>query len=159
SRLERQTGSPAERVTEAITVANNEIFRTARAHPEWRGMACVLTVVLLDDGAAVVGHVGDSRLYKIREGRITKITRDHSPVGEREDNQDISEDAAMRHPRRNEIYRDVGSEEHTPDDPEFVELSRIAFEPDSALVLSSDGLSDQMSSREILRIVQKAAGN
>lgn len=158
SRLERQTGSAAERVTEAITVANNEILRAARANPEWRGMACVLTVVVLEDGAAVVGHVGDSRLYQIRAGRITKITQDHSPVGEREDSQDISEDAAMRHPRRNEIYRDVGSEEHTPDDPGFVELSRVEFEPDSALVLCSDGLTDQVTSREILRIVQEEAG-
>jgi PPM family protein phosphatase len=159
SRLERQTGSADERIREAITVANNEIFRAAQANPDLAGMACVLTVALLDDGAAVVGHVGDSRLYKIRAGQMTKITRDHSPVGELEDNRDISEDAAMRHPRRNEIYRDVGSGEHTPEDSGFLEVTRIDFEPDSALVLSSDGLTDQVTSAEILRIVLQDAGN
>jgi serine/threonine protein phosphatase PrpC len=155
TRLERQTGTAAERIREAITVANNEILRLARTNPQWTGMACVLTVALVDGDAVSIGHVGDSRLYKIRGGRIEKITHDHSPVGEREDNQDLSEADAMRHPRRNEVYRDVGSEEHTPDDADFIESIRIPFEPDSALLLCSDGLSDQVTSAEILRIVSQ----
>src|SRR5206468_5349657 len=122
------------RVREAITVANNEIRRMASLRPEWRGMACVLTVVVVDDGRAIVGHVGDTRLYKLRNGRIEKATRDHSPVGEREDAHEISEIEAMRHPRRNEVYRDVGSEAHEPSDPDFVDLCEITFEPDAALL-------------------------
>jgi serine/threonine protein phosphatase PrpC len=153
TRLERKTGTAAERIREAIAVANNEILRLARNHPEWAGMACVLTVALVEGDAVSIGHVGDSRLYKIRGGSIEKITHDHSPVGEREDNRELSEADAMRHPRRNEVYRDVGSEEHTPDDADFIESIRIPFEPDSALLLCSDGLSDQVTSAEILRIV------
>jgi len=159
SRLERETGTASERIREAITVANNEIFRLARTNPDWHGMACVLTVAVVEDGSAVIGHVGDSRLYKIRGGRIQKITHDHSPVGEREDSNDLSEADAMRHPRRNEVYRDVGTEEHTPDDPEFIELIRAPFEDDSALLLCSDGLSDQVTSNEILQKVARNAGN
>ena len=108
-RLERQTGTPEERLREAITLANNEILRLSRTRPEWAGMACVLTVALIEDDIVTVGHVGDSRLYLLRSGEIQKITRDHSPVGEREDRGELSEDEAMRHARRNEIYRDVGS--------------------------------------------------
>ena len=159
SRLERETGTAGDRMREAITVANNEIFRLARTNPEWHGMACVLTAAVVEDGSAVVGHVGDSRLYKIRRGKIQKVTHDHSPVGEREDNKDLSEADAMRHPRRNEVYRDVGTEEHTPDDPEFIEVIRIPVEEDCALLLCSDGLSDQVTSREILRTVARHAGN
>jgi len=159
ARLERQTGSPEERIREAITVANNEIVRLAAANPEWQGMACVLTVAMVEDGGATIGHVGDSRLYKIRRGEIHKITHDHSPVGEREDNHEISETEAMRHPRRNEVYRDVGAEEHAPDDPDFIEVLKIPFEPDSALLLCSDGLSDQVTSAEILRHVLANAGH
>jgi serine/threonine protein phosphatase PrpC len=159
ARLERQTGSPEERIREAIAVANNEILRQAAANTEWRGMACVLTVALLDDGHAVIGHVGDSRLYKIRQGQIRKVTHDHSPVGEREDSGQISEAEAMRHPRRNEVYRDVGSQEHAPDDPDFIEVLRIPFEPDSALLLCSDGLSDQVTSAQILDAVQNHAAD
>src|SRR5262245_22920148 len=159
TRLERQTGTAAERIREAITVANNEILRLARGNPEWSGMACVLTVAMIEGDAVAIGHVGDSRLYKIRSGRIEKITHDHSPVGEREDKGDISENDAMRHPRRNEVYRDVGSEEHTPDDPDFIESIRIPFESDSALLLCSDGLSDEVTSAEILRIVSSDGRN
>jgi serine/threonine protein phosphatase PrpC len=85
ARLERETGPVDERVREAIAVANNEVHRAAGSRPEWKGMACVLTVAVVKDGIATVGHVGDTRLYKLRQGRIEKITRDHSPVGERED--------------------------------------------------------------------------
>ncbi len=159
ARLERQTGTAEQRVREAITMANNEIFKTAQTTPEWRGMACVLTVAVLENGSAVVGHVGDSRLYQIRAGDIRKITHDHSPVGEREENGELTEAEAMRHPRRNEVFRDVGSEEHAPDDPDFIEVQRIPFEPDSALLLCSDGLSDLVASGEIRSPVERNAGN
>ena len=159
ARLERQTGTAEERIREAIAVANNEILRAAASNPEWHGMACVMTVVVAENGRAIVGHVGDSRLYKIRQGEIRKITHDHSPVGEREDRREISEAEAMRHPRRNEVYRDVGSQEHAPDDPDFIELLAIPFEPDSALLLCSDGLSDQVPSAEIRRTVLANAGH
>jgi len=116
ARLERQTGTAEQRVREAVAMANNEILRAAQSQPEWAGMACVLTVVVLEDSSAVVGHVGDSRLYKIRAGAISKLTHDHSPVGEREDRGELTEGEAMRHPRRNEVFRDVGSEQHAPED-------------------------------------------
>jgi serine/threonine protein phosphatase PrpC len=159
ARLERQTGTAEERIREAITVANNEILHAAAANPEWNGMACVLTLALADNGRFLIGHVGDSRLYQVRRGEIRKITHDHSPVGEREDNREISEAEAMRHPRRNEVYRDVGSQEHAPDDAGFIELIALPFDPDSALVLCSDGLSDQVTSAEIKRIVLANAGH
>jgi serine/threonine protein phosphatase PrpC len=159
ARLERQTGAAEQRIREAIAMANNEILRQARANPEWEGMACVLTVVVLDNGSLVAGHVGDSRLYQIRRGEIRKITHDHSPVGEREDNGELTEAEAMRHPRRNEVFRDVGSEEHEPDDNDFIEVRRLPFDPDSALVLCSDGLSDLVASNDIRRVVARNAGN
>ena len=159
ARLERQTGSIEQRVREAITMANNEILRTARANSEFAGMACVLTLAVLENGSAVVGHVGDSRLYQVRRGEIRKVTHDHSPVGEREDNRELSEADAMRHPRRNEVFRDVGSEEHTPDDEDFIELASVPFDSETALLLCSDGLSDQVASREIRAAVERNAGN
>ncbi len=158
SRLERETGPPVDRLREAITISNNEIHRLARLRPEWNGMACVLTVVVLDEACAVVGHVGDTRLYKIRHDRIDKVTRDHSPVGEREDAHELSELEAMHHPRRNEVYRDVGSERHEASDPDFVEVKEIPFEPDAALLLCSDGLTDLVESETIAQIVWRWAG-
>jgi serine/threonine protein phosphatase PrpC len=158
-RLERQTGRVEDRIREAIAIANDEIYRLASIRPEWKGMACVLTVAVVDNGSVVVGHVGDTRLYKIRHGRLQKITRDHSPVGEREDARELSERDAMRHPRRNEVFRDVGSEPHQPDDRDFIDVERIPFEPDAALLLCSDGLTDSVDSAAIAAVVDTFAGH
>ncbi|HYK89228.1 MAG TPA: protein phosphatase 2C domain-containing protein [Acidobacteriota bacterium] len=159
ARLERAAGSIEDRIREGIALADRRIFEQAQRNPALSGMACVLTVAMLSDGEAIVGHVGDTRLYKIRHGVIEKITSDHSPVGAREDAGEISEIEAMNHPRRNEIFRDVGSGERRPDDSDFVEMHRISLEGDCALLLCSDGLTDQVSSSEILRIVASNAGN
>ncbi len=156
-RLERLTGTPEERIREAITLANNEIFRVAKSRPEWTGMACVLTVALIEDDIATIGHVGDTRLYLLRTGEITKITHDHSPVGEREDHGEISEAEAMRHARRNEIFRDVGSSERTPQESGFIEIERFPMPPDGVLLLCSDGLTDQVSSLEVRAGIERYA--
>ena len=158
ARLERETGTVPDRVREAITVANNEIHRMSSMRPEWRGMACVLTVVVVEEGRAIVGHVGDTRLYKLRNGGIEKATRDHSPVGEREDAHELSEVEAMRHPRRNEVYRDVGSDAHEALDRDFIDLVEIAFEPDAALLICSDGLTDLVDSTTITDVATRLAG-
>jgi PPM family protein phosphatase len=157
-RLERETGSVKDRLREAITAANNEICRLAASRPEWNGMACVLTAAVVDHGRATIGHVGDTRLYKLRGHRIEKITRDHSPVGEREDSNELTELQAMRHPRRNEVYRDVGSEIHRPSDADFADIEEIPFEADAALLLCSDGLTDLVPSATIADVVRKHAG-
>ncbi len=156
-RLERPSGSPENRVREAIALANNEIYRLSRLKPEWNGMACVLTIALLEDDTVTVGHVGDARLYLLRPGQIRKVTHDHSPVGEREDRGELSEEEAMRHARRNEIYRDVGSIERNPDDTGFIEVSSFRMPSDAALLLCSDGLTDLVSSAEIRAGVERYA--
>lgn len=158
ARLERETGPLDDRIREAITIANNEIHRRALLRPEWKGMGCVLTVAVVNNGSVTIGHVGDTRLYKIRRGEIAKITRDHSPVGEREDAHELSEAEAMRHPRRNEVYRDVGAEPHEPTDAEFIDIQHVPFEPDAALLICSDGLSDTVPSATIGRVVRDYAG-
>jgi serine/threonine protein phosphatase PrpC len=155
ARLERPTGRAAERVREAIALANNEIAHLSERNPAWEGMACVLTVVVVEDGLATVGHVGDTRLYKLRGGGMEKVTHDHSPIGVREDAGELSESQAMAHPRRNEVYRTVGAEPHQPEDEGFVELLQIPFEPDAALLLCTDGLTDLVPAAEIARLVER----
>ncbi len=159
ARLERATDSPDLRIREAIALANNAIYEAAAANPEWSGMACVLTVAVLENGSATLGHVGDSRAYLISAGQIEKITRDHSPVGEQEDAGRLTEDAAMKHPRRNEVYRDVGSEPRTPDDADFVEIYQIPFTNRDALLLCSDGLSDVVPRQRLASVVETYAGD
>ena len=159
SRLARQDGLAEVRIREAITLANRDILRQANETPGRTGMACVLTLAVLEGRQLTIGHVGDSRLYKLTPQGIAKLTHDHSPIGEREDAREISETEAMQHARRNEVYRDVGSEPHEPDDPAFIETAFTDIEEDSAILLCSDGLSDMLTSLEIDRIARSHAGN
>ncbi|MEO6193143.1 MAG: protein phosphatase 2C domain-containing protein [Thermoanaerobaculia bacterium] len=159
ARLSRRTTDAARLIREAIALANKQIYDQAQANPALAGMACVLTVAVVDGDQATIGHVGDSRLYLLRPGEIKKITRDHSPVGSREDTGEISEAEAMSHPRRNEIFRDVGSAPHEPDEEGFIDITQIRFEPDAALLICSDGLSDLVASQAILSLVEENAAN
>jgi serine/threonine protein phosphatase PrpC len=158
ARLERPTGTVPVRIREAIALANNEIWRLAQSHDDWHGMACVLTVAVIEGDEVHIGQVGDSRLYLMQPGEIRKLTHDHSPVGEREDRGEIDEITAMRHPRRNEVYRDVGTTEHSPDDHDFIEISKAPVPADGLLLLCSDGLSDLVTSKQILSVVEANAG-
>jgi serine/threonine protein phosphatase PrpC len=158
-RLARPVGTPAERVREAIAIANNEIHRRATQSSELHGMACVITLAVVSDGRLTVGHVGDSRLYKIRPSGLRKLTHDHSPVGEREDAGELSEVDAMRHPRRHEVFRDVGSVLRDKDEQEFVDVIEELLEPDSAILLCSDGLTDMLPASTVAHIITQHAGN
>jgi serine/threonine protein phosphatase PrpC len=157
-RLSRPLGTAAERVREAIALANNEIFRRAERSTDLRGMTCVVTLAIVAGDVLTVGHVGDSRLYAIGPDGLRKLTHDHSPVGEREDARELSELDAMRHPRRNELYRDVGGALHDKDEAGFVEVIEVPWRADLALVACTDGLTDMVPSAAIERIVRQHAG-
>jgi len=153
--LAKQDGDIHERVRNAIAMANNRICGLASENEAWRGMACVLTLAVIQDDKVIVGHVGDSRLYLMWNGALRKLTSDHSPVGEREDRGELTEQEAMQHPRRHEVFRDVGSRRREPDDAEFVEMKEFLFKPDAAILLCSDGLSDLITSSEMCEIIER----
>jgi len=158
-RLARPVGTDAERVREAIAIANNEIYRRAAGSVELSGMGCVITLAIVTDDRLTIGHVGDARLYKIRPEGIRKLTRDHSPVGEQEDAGELPEADAMRHPRRNEVFRDVGTIYRDKDEQEFVDVIEESIEPDAAILVCSDGLSDMLPSTTIAHIIRQHAGS
>jgi len=156
----RTADTPApQRIRDAIALANQRIFERSTLEPDLKGMACVLTLAVVSDGSLIVGHVGDSRLYKLTAGGIAKLTHDHSPIGDREDRGELTEIEAMRHPRRNEVYRDVGSQPHDAADEDFIELLTTTLEPDAAVLVCSDGLSDLVTSVEMQRLVRKDAND
>jgi serine/threonine protein phosphatase PrpC len=151
--LESLSGSAEARVRGAIAAASNEIYELAQQNGAWRGMACVLTLAIAEDDRITVGHVGDSRLYLVWNGAVKKLTSDHSPVGEQEDHGELTEQQAMEHPRRNEVFRDVGSRPHDPYDEDFIQTKSFPLHPEAAILLCSDGLSDVLTSAEIGAIV------
>jgi serine/threonine protein phosphatase PrpC len=161
-REEFDTGSltpPVARVRQAIVAANNRIYTAAQQDPALRGMACVLTLALVNGEQVTLGHVGDSRMYLLALGTIRKVTSDHSPVGELEDAGELSEQEAMAHPRRHEVFRDVGSCARSANDEEFVEVRQCRLAEDAAMLLCSDGLSDHLSSKTIRDIAERYCGD
>ena len=92
-----------------------------------------------------VGHVGDSRLYLLWNGTVRKLTSDHSPVGEREDQGELTEQEAMVHPRRHEVFRDVDRGRARPTTTSSSRSAPLPFRPDAAFLLCSDGLSDVLT--------------
>jgi len=157
--LSAASGPAEERVRDAIARANNVIYDMAREHEHLSGMACVLTLALVEDQEMVIGHVGDSRLYLIWKGAIRKLTSDHSPVGECEDAGELTEEEAMHHPRRNEVFRDVGSQPRQAGDTGFIEIRRCRLKPDAAFLICSDGLTDQLTSLQVREIVERYEGD
>lgn len=153
-RLERETANIPERIREAITLANNEIFRQSQSNEKYDGMACVLTVAVIEKKLVTVGHIGDSRLYLLTDNKIKKMTNDHSPVGVLEDSCQITELEAMQHTNRNEVFRDVGSTEHSPNDVDFIDIYQFEMPAESALILCSDGLTDLITENRIFNNYQ-----
>lgn len=157
--LHPESGDVSVQIRQAVASANNEIFRSAQQDPECAGMGCVLTLAIIRDGVVTFGHVGDSRLYLIWNGSVRKLTSDHSPVGEQEDQGEMTEFEAMAHPRRNEVFRDLGSCEHGVNDAEFVEIKSFRFQESAALLLCTDGLSDALTSAAIGAVIDTYDGD
>lgn len=150
-------GNPLSMLREAVVFANNQINTQRQQELRLAQMCCVLTAAVADSQLEKLYfvHVGDTRLYRYRQGALEKLTYDHSLVGVREDAQELTESEAMQHPRRNEILRDVGSMEHRVDDPDFLESGETDFLPGDQLLLCSDGLTDMITQAQIKAILDQ----
>lgn len=150
-------GDPLTMLREAVVFANNQINEQRQQDPKLAQMCCVLTAAVADarQGKLYFVHVGDTRLYRYRHDALEKLTADHSLVGIREDANQLTEAEAMKHPRRNEILREVGSTEHRVDDPDFLDSGETDFQPGDVLLLCSDGLTDMITQAQIMGVLNR----
>lgn len=139
---------------EAFTAANERIYKNKKASTDKDQMACVLTLALADvpNNKFYYAHVGDTRLYLLRDSSLVKITKDHSFVGFLEDSGRLSEDAAMKHPKRNEINKALGFDGAIAADG-YIETGESPFLPNDVIMLCSDGLSDMISNNAMTTIL------
>lgn len=128
-----------ELVVGALREANRRVFETSRANPVTRGMGCTAEVVLIDGGLAVIGHVGDSRVYRLRRGKLTQVTKDHTLVSRLIDQGLLTEKEAETHPRRSELSQAVGGRPEV-----YPDVLGFTVEPGDWLLVCSDGLSNQV---------------
>jgi PPM family protein phosphatase len=144
--LTHTNNHPPAALAKAVQAANLDIFDFSSLHPEHQGMGTTLTTVFIDDQVGLVGHVGDSRAYLIRDNHIRQLTSDHSWVAEQVRQGVITQDEARRHRLRNVITNALGSNQE-------VKLDVLYFDVKEGdrLLLCSDGISmlipeDQMKS-------------
>jgi protein phosphatase len=134
-------------VDEVVRQVNAEVHQAA-TRPETRGMGTTLTVALLAGSSLTIGHVGDSRMYLMRNGQLRLISQDHSWVAEEVARGAITPDEARVHPRRNIITRAIGTHPKVEPFSTAVEL-----EEGDTLLLCSDGLYSMVDDDEIERVI------
>lgn len=147
-RVARVEASLTEKLRHCVAGANRHVFETAQAKPELAGMGTTLVVLLAGQGRIALAHVGDSRAYLIRAGRVRQLTDDHSLVAELVRRREITERDAREHPHRHVLTRALGVRRGV--EPDLAELTPAQ---DDVVVLCSDGLTGHVSDEEIAAAV------
>jgi protein phosphatase len=138
-----------ERISDLIQEANRRVYDRSSTDPNTSGMGTTITVALVENGNVAFGHVGDSRAYLIRDGRMEQVTEDHSLVNELMKSGKLSREEAETHPQRSVITRALGT------DPDVdVDTFTIEAKSGDVFLLCSDGLTDMVGEREILQLVE-----
>lgn len=152
-------GERIDLLKQAVISANNSIYEERQKNPDISNMSCVLTAVIveLEQRRINMAHVGDTRLYQYHNDELVKLSHDHSPVGYREEIGELTEEEAMHHSQRNVISRDVGSQQIVGTDSELIEAQTFHLEPQSTLLMCSDGLCDMITSAQMKDILRKDA--
>ncbi len=136
-------------LSEAVRSANEVVYKTSCEQPELSGMGTTLVAALVMGETAYIVHVGDSRAYHIHNGKIKRVTTDHSVVQQLVELGQITEEEAKFHPEKNMITRAVGVKDDVSPETDVVKLHKT-----SAILLCSDGLSNLVEQEEMLEIIE-----
>jgi PPM family protein phosphatase len=142
---------PEERLVAIIQEANRRIFERARSDAEASGMGTTITAALVSGSGVAVGHVGDSRAYRLREGRLEQLTEDHSLVADLVRSGRLTPEEADTHPQRSVITRALGTDREVDVDTFTVEAA-----PGDVFLLCSDGLTTMVDDEEVSQTVASA---
>ncbi len=146
-------GPPERVLRETIESANRTIHSLARKDPNLAGMGTTTTAAILDEAAeeVAIGHVGDSRAYRLRRGKLERLTRDHSLVEEMRRKGQLTEAQAEDHPQRSIITRALGPE------PEVeVDLQTVPAQAGDVFLICSDGLTTMLDDGHIERLLSRS---
>ncbi len=139
----------SELLKNIITRVNDEIYNFSLLDEATQGMGTTLIITVIKNRMLYIGHVGDSRVYIIREDSIEKVTWDHSFIEELVKNGSITKDEAVNHPNKNLITRAVGYELDLQVDTYELDLME-----NDIILLCTDGLTNMLTEKEILEIIK-----
>jgi serine/threonine protein phosphatase PrpC len=146
-------GPPEQVLRETIELANRTIHERAGSDPDLAGMGTTITAAIVDLGSeeVAIGHVGDSRAYRLRGNKFERLTRDHSLVEEMRRKGQLTDAQAEDHPQRSIITRALGPE------PEVeVDLQTVPAQPGDTFLICSDGLTTMLGDEQIGRLLARA---
>jgi len=143
----------ARSLASAIQLANKTIFKAGKENNGRNGMGTTVVAALVRGNSLAIAHVGDSRIYLVRQGTIQQLTQDHSLVMEQVRRGYITLEQAQKSEMQNIILRALGSEEVVEAD-----IEDLVTVPGDVLLMASDGLTRYVQDEEILEIVQRPVG-
>ncbi len=148
--IEKDKDSIIQLVASSMEYANMLVFEKSKENKELEGMGTTLEICLIYNNKAYIGHIGDSRIYRIRKEFIRKLTQDHSYVQKLVKDGKITQEEAIHHPQKNMLMKALGCNA-------FVEPDVMVkgFLKDDILVMCSDGLTNMVSQEEIYKIAKK----
>jgi protein phosphatase len=150
---ERDSGEdPEAQLTRILREANRRIYDRAVSDDSHRGMGTTVTAAKVSGDEVSLGHVGDSRAYRLRDGELEQLTRDHSLVAELERSGQITAEAAEHHPQRSIITRALG-----PEPDVQVDTYTLAGRAGDLFLICSDGLTSMISDDELASILRSAS--
>lgn len=138
------------KLKEVIQLANKQIFERSHSSLEFSGMGTTLSIAVISGEKLHIAHVGDSRIYRVRDNEIMQLTQDHSLVAEALRMGTITPEEAKRHPMRNVITRAIGTELELE-----VDAAEEQIAHDDIIVLCTDGLSNYVEDGEIKKLVKQ----
>ena len=138
----------AQTLHAAVEQANDSVFQMAQENAGMSGMGTTFSALAAQDDTAYLAHVGDSRIYLVRNGAIMQVTTDHTLVEQMVQKGLITPREARMHPKRNIITRALGTEEAVQ-----IDIVQMSLRPGDVFFLCSDGMTNYVDEREILRAV------
>jgi serine/threonine protein phosphatase PrpC len=136
-----------QRMSVAVQLANSNVFETAASDGSKKGMGCTVDAIYFCQGRFFIGHVGDSRVYRIRDGRIQMLTEDHSLLNDYLRMKELSGDEGFHFPQKNVVVRAIGLAEQV-----HVDVIADAFKTGDLFLMCSDGLCGMLDDKVMLEI-------
>jgi len=150
-KVDRDMRGDVNRLITAVKVANLEIFEQAERDPACKGMGTTVDVIWFLDDAVLIGHVGDSRVYKLHEAELSQVTEDHSLVNDYIKMKRVTAEEAENWAHKNVIVRALGMKENVQ-----VDVISQAPKLGDVYLLCSDGLTDMVSDDQIAHILRSS---
>lgn len=149
-KIERTKEEIEEVIRKAMVEANKQVFELSMDNQEYNGMGTTVVVVLIYRGRIYIGHIGDSRVYRLRQSVLRQLTKDHSYVQELIRQGTITIEEAKNHPQKNVLLKALGCDRDIVPD-----VITKGFVKGDIILMCSDGLTNMVDDKEIYEIIMK----